>query len=150
VGDFFNIPDRSARTMTSDTRGAIPLRLALIVPGLILLGAGAIDLFAVHTAQSRMQSIADAAALAGAPALPTDAAAARGKAASHVVREMREWSGAPTFQSAYQIVNQGDEPAIRVVIRGQRPSLLANMLPPGGWKFSGDATATSQGLVPRD
>lgn len=138
------------RLLRSDTRGNIALAFALIGPTVILLGVGAIDLFAVHTAQSRLQTIADASALAGAPALAlaTDGAAARERAAAFVAGAMSEWAEAPSFEGTYEIVNQGGQRAIHVLLRGHRPSFFANMLPPGGWNFSGDATATSVGLVP--
>ena len=138
------------RRLGSDTRGNIALGFALIGPTVILLGVGAIDLFAVHTAQSRLQSIADAGALAGAPALAlaTDGAAAKERAAAFVTGAMSEWAEAPSFEGVYEIVDQGGQRAIHVVLKGHRPSVFANMLPPGGWKFAGDATATSLGLVP--
>ncbi|WP_332676792.1 pilus assembly protein TadG-related protein [Brevundimonas sp.] len=138
------------RRLRSDTRGNIALGFALIGPTVILLGVGAVDLFAVHTAQTRLQSIADAGALAGAPALAlaTDGAAAKERAAAFVTGAMSEWAEAPDFEGTYEIVNQGGQRAIHVVLRGHRPSFFANMLPPGGWNFSGDATATSLGLVP--
>lgn len=138
------------RLLGADTRGNIALGFALFAPGLILLGVGAIDLYAVHTAQSRMQSIADAGALAGAPALAlaTDGAAAKERAAAFVAAQMSQWDGAPSFVGTYEIVNQGGQRAIKVLLEGHRPSFFANMLPPGGWNFSGEATATSLGLVP--
>ena len=137
-------------SLRSDTRGNIALGFALVGPAVILLGVGAVDLFAVHTAQGRLQSIADAGALAGAPALAlaTDGAAARERAASFVVGAMSEWPEAPSYQGAYEVVDQGGQRAIRVLLRGHRPSFFANLLPPGGWNFIGDATATSLGLVP--
>lgn len=138
------------RRLGADTRGNIALSFALIGPTVILLGVGAIDLFAVHTAQTRLQSIADAGALAGAPALAlaTDGAAAKQRAAAFVAGAMSEWNEAPSFEETYEIVTQGGQRAIHVVLKGHRPSFFANMLPPGGWNFSGDATATSLGLVP--
>lgn len=133
-----------------DTRGSIALKFAFVGPAIFLLGVGAIDLLAVSTAQGRLQSIADAGALAGAPslALATDGAAARERAAAFVVGEMSQWSDAPEYEGTYEIVEQAGQRAIRVLLRGHRPSFFANMLPPGGWRFVGDATATSVGLVP--
>lgn len=136
--------------LRSDTNGNIALSFAFFGPAFILLGVGAIDLFAVHTARSRLQSIADAGALAGAPALAlaTDGAAAKQRAAAFVAGEMSAWEERPTFEATYEILDQGGQRAIRVLLRGHRTSFFANMLPPGGWNFSGDATATSVGLVP--
>ncbi|MDI1326140.1 MAG: hypothetical protein PSV23_05000 [Brevundimonas sp.] len=136
--------------LRSDTRGNIALGFALVGPAVILLGVGAVDLFAVHTAQGRLQGIADAGALAGAPALAlaTDGAAAKERAASFVVGAMSAWPEAPGYEGDYEIVDQGGQRAIHVLLRGHRPSFFANLLPPGGWNFVGDATATSLGLVP--
>lgn len=133
-----------------ETRGSIALKFAFVGPALFLLGVGAIDLLAVSTAQGRLQAIADAGALAGAPslALAADGAAARERAASFVVAEMSQWPDAPQYEGTYEIVEQGGQRGIRVLLSGHRPSFFANMLPPGGWHFVGDATATSVGLVP--
>lgn len=139
-----------AGRLRSDTRGNIALMAALIGPAVLLLGVGAIDLMAVSSAQSRLQSIADAGALAGAPqlALATDGSAARERAASFVAAEVSQWDGAPTYTGTYEVIDQGGQRAIRVTLKGHRPSFFANMLPPGGWNFTGQATATSVGLVP--
>ena len=133
-----------------ETRGSIALKFAFIGPAVLLLGVGAIDLLAVSTAQGRLQAIADAGALAAAPALAlaADGAAARERAASFVAAEMSQWPEAPSYEGAYEIVDQGGQRAIHVLLEGHRPSFFANMLPPGGWQFVGDATATSVGLVP--
>lgn len=133
-----------------ETRGSIALKFAFIGPAVLLLGVGAIDLLAVSAAQGRLQSIADAGALAAAPALAlaADGAAARERAAAFVSAEMSQWPEAPSYQGRYEIVDQGGQRAIHVRLEGHRPSFFANMLPPGGWQFVGDATATSVGLVP--
>jgi len=139
-----------ARLLESDTRGNVALMAALIGPGIILLAVGAIDLLAVSTAHSRLQSVADAGALAGAPflALAADGSGAKERAASFVRAEISQWDGAPKYEGTYEVVDQGGQRAIRVLLKGHRPSFFANLLPPGGWNFEGDATATSVGLVP--
>ena len=145
---------RTIRALSSrlhaETCGNISLMAALIGPGAILLAVGAIDLLAVSSAQGRLQSIADAGALAGAPhlALATDGAGAKERAAAFVAAQISQWDGAPAYEGAYEIIDQGGQRAIRVLLKGHRPSFFANLLPPGGWNFVGDATATSVGLVP--
>lgn len=124
--------------------GASALRFAFVAPALFLMAVGAADLLAVTRSQDRLQSIADRAAVAGAELLdPASEAAARTRAAAFVSAEMREWRGAPAYVAQYEIVDQAGRPALHVVLRGHRPSLLANMLPPGGWRFVGDARATA-------
>jgi hypothetical protein len=134
----------------SDVGGNIALTAALVGPAVILIAVGAIDLLAVSSARGRLQSIADAGALAGAPhlALATDGAGAKERAAAFVAGEISQWEDAPDYVGTYEVVEQGGQRAIRVLLRGHRPSFFANMLPPGGWNFVGDATATSVGLVP--
>lgn len=136
--------------LPSDTRGNIALTFAFVGPAVLLLGAGAIDLLAVSSARGKLQDIADAGALAGAPslALATDGAAAKERSATFVSAAMSQWDDAPTIRPTYEIVTQGGQRAIRVLLRGHRPSFFANMLPPGGWNFIADASATSVGLVP--
>lgn len=133
-----------------ETRGSIALKFALVVPAVAMLSVGAVDLMAVTSAQTRLQAVADAGALAAAPALAlaTDGAAARERAASFVAAELSQWPDAPTVVGTYEIVEQGGQRGIRVLLKANRPSFFANMLPPGGWNFVGDATATSVGLVP--
>jgi hypothetical protein len=61
---------------------------------------------------------------------------------------MGEWVEAPTYEATYDVLERGGQRAIRVLLRGHRTSFFANMLPPGGWNFVGDATASTAGLVP--
>jgi Flp pilus assembly pilin Flp len=142
------------RRLLRETRGSIALKFALAVPAIAVLSIGAIDLLAVTSAKTRLQAIADAGALAGAPALAlaTDGAAARERSASFVAGQLSQWSDAPTVVETYEVVTQemgGEEQrGIRVLLQANRLSFFANMLPPGGWNFVGDATATSVGLVP--
>lgn len=132
------------------TRGSIALKFALAVPAIAMLSAGTIDLLAVMTAQSRLQAIADAAALAAAPALglAADGATARGRAEAFVEAELSEWADAPTVEAEYEVIDEGDLRAIQVRLDGHRISFFANMLPPGGWRFEAEATAAPVGQTP--
>lgn len=125
--------------------GSIALKFAFVGPAVFLLAVGGIDLLAVTRSQDRLQTIADGAAAAGARALASeaDAATARNRAAAFVAAEMGQWPDAPAYEANYEIVDRTGRRALRVVLRGHRPSFLANMLPPGGWHFVGDASVTS-------
>ena len=133
-----------------ETRGSIALKFALIVPAVAMVSVGAIDLAAVTTAQSRLQAIADAAALAADPTLglAADEAVARGRAEAFVEAQLSQWVDAPTVEAAYEVIEQDDQRAIQVRLEGHRISFFANMLPPGGWRFQALATAVSVGKTP--
>lgn len=133
-----------------ETRGSIALKFALAFQVLAMLSVGAIDLSAVASSKTRLQDIADAAALAAAPSLSlaADGASARGRAEAFVEGQLSQWSDAPTVVETYEVVTQGEQRGIRVLLRANRQSFFANMLPPGGWNFVGDATAVSVGKTP--
>ena len=139
-----------ARRFKRAREGSIALKFALFAPAILLVGVGAIDLLAVNAASSRLQAIADAGALAGAPslALATDGAEARERAAAFIDAQMTEWTDAPTYRATYEIVDRMGQRALRVLLHGHRPSFFASMLPPGGWNFNAEAVASSVGLVP--
>jgi hypothetical protein len=133
-----------------ETRGSIALKFALAFPVLAMVSVGAIDLLAVMSAKTRLQAIADAAALAAAPALglAADGAVVRGRAEAFVEGQLSQWSDAPMVVETYEVVTQGEQRGIRVLLQANRQSFFANMLPPGGWNFVGDATAVSVGKTP--
>ena len=130
--------------------GSIALKFALLGPAVLLVGVGAIDLLAVNAASTRLQAVADAGALAGAPslALATDGAEARERAEAFIDAQMEDWADAPTYTASYEIVDRMGQRALRVLLHGHRPSFFASMLPPGGWNFNAEAVASSVGLVP--
>jgi hypothetical protein len=133
-----------------ETRGSIALNFALAVPAVAMLSVGAIDLLAVMSAKTRLQDIADAAALAAAPTLglAADDAVARGRAEAFVEAQLSQWPDAPTVEAEYDVIEQDDQRAIQVKLGGHRISFFANMLPPGGWHFEALATAVSVGKTP--
>ena len=139
-----------ARRFRGARDGSIALKFALLGPAVLLVGVGAIDLLAVNAASTRLQAVADAGALAGAPslALATDGAEARERAEAFIDAQMEEWVDAPTYTATYEIVDRMGQRALRVLLRGHRPSFFASMLPPGGWNFNAEAVASSVGLVP--
>lgn len=141
---------RFLRRLGRSTSGGLAVSFALIAPAVILIGVGAVDLLAVHSTKGRLQTIADAAALAGAPALAlaTDGSAAKEQADAFVKAEMSDWGDAPDYTPVYEITDRAGERAIRVLLNATRPSFFANLLPPGGWKINVEAVASSVGLVP--
>ncbi|MFN3668468.1 MAG: hypothetical protein ACK4VY_04115 [Brevundimonas sp.] len=127
------------------------LKFAFVGPALFLLVVGGVDLFAVGRSQDRLETIAAGAAAAGVAAIgpAADPAAARARAAAFVAAEMDRWPGHPAFDADYRMVEGPGGVSLHVALRGHRPSFLANMLPPGGWRFTGAASATPTRAVQR-
>lgn len=136
--------------VVSCERGSIALKAALILPCVVVLGAGALDLTQVQATKIRLQDIADSAALASASdlGLATDGSNATERARSFVQTHLAEWAQRPAIEEAYEIVDLAGQRAIRVTLSANRPSFFANLLPPGGWNFKAESTATTMGVVP--
>lgn len=141
---------RGVRNLLRDIRGSIAVKFALIVPVIALLSAGSIDLMAVSASKSRLQSIADNAALAGARSLTlaADKILAEQGAENFVKGEMSQWSDAPKYTATYAVIDAKDSRRLKVTLNGHRPSFFGSLLPPGGWHFSADATASPVGQTP--
>lgn len=131
-------------------RGSIAVKFALAGPAVIVLGLGAIDLMAVRTVHGQLQSIADAAALVGAGSLSlaADDVLAQEQAASFVVAEMGRWENAPEYIGTYNVIDGSAQRVLHVRLEARRPSFFGNLLPPGGWRFAGDAKASPVGQTP--
>lgn len=136
--------------LRADQRGLMALQFALALPALALLGAGAIDLAHVQSSKDRLQAIADSAALAGATdlSLATDGSNAVQRASAFVQGQLSEWDDAPRVAPRFEILTIDRQRAIKVRLEGHRPSFFGNLLPPGGWTFSVQSSATSIGMVP--
>jgi Flp pilus assembly protein TadG len=138
--------------LAGDRSGSIILKFALAFPAIVTLSLGAIDLTAVHATKAKLQSLADAAALAGANelglAVQDDVPVERARA--WVSEQMNEWgSDAPDVTTDIKVVTLEDGVrAIRVNLAAHRDSFFANLLPPGGWHFRAQSTAATVGLTP--
>ncbi|HYE45008.1 MAG TPA: TadE/TadG family type IV pilus assembly protein [Caulobacter sp.] len=140
-----------ARRFGRDSRGSIALKAALILPAVLMMGAGAFDLTQVQASKIRLQDIADSAALAAAGdlSLATDGSNAKERAQSYVASHLAEWGDqAPSVEAIYEVVDIDGQRAIKVLLKGHRPSFFASLLPPGGWHFNAQSTATTMGMVP--
>jgi hypothetical protein len=138
------------RRLMTERSGGISLKFAFAIPALAMFTAGAVDLLAVMSAKDRLQAIADAGALAGAPSLSlsADGTLARAAATGFVEAQLSQWPDAPTVNPDYTVLEQRETRAIRVRLEGHRVSFFANLLPPGGWRFRAEATAAPVGLTP--
>ena len=147
---IINLASLTAKRLWSSTRGSIAQLAAVAVPALSLVSIATVELVAVSASGSRVQSIADAAALEGAQhlSLAVDPKAVKERTASFVEAQFAGWSDAPAYQATYEIVDWNGQNAIRVLLSGNRPSFFSSKLPEGGWKFRGEATAAPVGKTP--
>ena len=147
---IINLASLTAKRLWSSTRGSIAQLAAVAVPALSLVSIATVELVAVSASGSRVQSIADAAALEGAQhlSLAVDAKVVKERTASFVEAQFAGWSDAPAYQATYEIVDWNGQNAIRVLLSGNRPSFFSSKLPEGGWKFRGEATAAPVGKTP--
>ena len=139
-----------ARRFGRDSRGSIALKAALILPAVLMMGAGAFDLTQVQASKIRLQDIADSAALAAANdlSLATDGSNAKERARAYVDTHLSEWVEAPRVEAVYEVLDIDGQRAIQVLLKGHRSSFFGSLLPPGGWHFNARSTATTMGMVP--
>ncbi|MBP7242531.1 pilus assembly protein TadG-related protein [Amaricoccus sp.] len=115
------------RDLIGDDRGAVAVAVALLMPVLIGIGAFAVDVSHTRLVKNRLQSAADAAALAGVQLLG-DQAAARTRAVAYAAANVPPGFGAVTaaadvdfgsFDPAERVFTPSstDVNAIRVVAR---------------------------------
>ncbi len=133
-----------------DDGGQIALIFALAAPAVVLLTVGAIDLNNVQSARTRLQDIADSAALAGANelGLAIDDTSAVERARVFVAGHLEEWADAPTVTPSIRVFDRQQQRVIEVILDGHTPSFFANMLPPGGWKYKAESRAVAVGMTP--
>ncbi len=140
----------ASRSLWRCQHGNIALTFALVAPAVILLAAGAIELYNVQSKRTRLQDVADSTALAGSHALGlavSDRTAVR-RTEALLEAQISEWSQSPSISSEVSIVMEGGQRAIQVVLRAHSPSFFGSMLPPGGWNYTARSRAQSIGITP--
>jgi hypothetical protein len=144
-------PSRRVQRFWRDARGTIAIKFAMALPAIALVALGAIDLNAVQSDRSRLQDIADAAALAGGRelALAIDEEGPIQRAESFIQGHLDDWEGAPAVEPDVKMVTlAGQQRALKVDLVGNRPSFFGNLLPPGGWTLKASATASPVSIAP--
>ncbi len=137
------------KRFASDQRGNVAMILALVLPALLVIGLGAIDLANLTKDQARLQDLADATALNAASQMRVAAndqlltRAARFAEAS--ATDLTSTMDRPTVRF---ILDQGVTNGIEVALTARRPSFFGNLLPPGGWVINVVARAQQSGQTP--
>lgn len=140
---------RGARLIRARSGNAAVV-VALALPALATFALGATDVASIMNDRQRMRSIAEGAALAGARNLSVAMSESDAKTQARAMAEamISEWRHGPRLAVTVTIENIDQEKAVRVRLDAQRPSFFGDLLPPGGWKYDQQATASSVGARP--
>lgn len=142
---------RAWRFVAGARGGNVGLIVALAIPAVATLTLGATDVAAIMGDRAKMRSIAESAALSGARNLSVAMSESDSKAHALAMAESQiaEWPGAPEINVTVTITQLAQRAkGIRVALDARRPSFFGDLLPPGGWKYSDSATASSLGAKP--
>lgn len=135
------------RQFGGDVRGGIALMFGLSLPVVAVAGLGGMEVVSVVSDRHHMQTIAEAAALAGAKQLNVDNSSATAERATQFANaELTSIQPPWKLQVTSEIVDDGH--GVKVSISGVRGSFFGNLLPPGGWKSDVSATADIAGQTP--
>jgi len=125
--------------------------VGLAAPVLVTLVFGATDVASVMADRDRMRSIADAAALSGARnlsvAMQKSSALENARAIGQAM--IAEWQDAPAITISTDIAQlEHGGTGVHVVLAAHRSSLFGDLLPPGGWHYVAESTATTVASKP--
>jgi len=127
--------------------GGTAIAFAILLPVLAFVAVGAVDFTDAAVDRSRMQGVADQAALAAATQLAVDTSYATAQRAQSFAQSQLNGLISDCITTiTSQVVNNGT--GVRVAISGTRPALLENMLPAGGWNIGVSAVAQTEGKMP--
>jgi hypothetical protein len=144
-----NRPTSRAR-LSASRNGNVAVIVAVVLPVLAVLSAGATELAFVWTDRGRLQDAADSAALAGASQLAFGSeASVIARAESQVAALTKNIASHATVDPDAVIIRQNGQPAgVQVEILSVRPSFFGDLLPPGGFRSRVTATAMSMSGAP--
>ena len=135
------------RALLSDRRGSITTITALLLPAILLLVCGAIDIVALSSDHAKMQDVSDATALMSAKQLGASAQAGIAARADDYARaSLADIDNLVSYTVTTSFAADGK--TVAVTIDGTRQSFFGSLLPPGGWKLHAQATASALGEVP--
>jgi Flp pilus assembly protein TadG len=128
-------------------RGGLATIVAIAIPVLAVIGCGAADLSSVVSDKSKMQDVADAAALDGANQLSVaNSQGAGDRTKQFAADQLTALAARVTLTTNVTVAS--DASSITVAIQGHRPSFFGNLLPMGGWNFNAQSTAQPLGRLP--
>jgi Flp pilus assembly protein TadG len=125
--------------------GNVAMVFSLLLPALLLVGAGAVELNQVLSDTRRTQDVADSAALMGAGQLGVSPVGADQRAQSYALAQLGDVAQHATVSTSATV---GANQSMTVTVDTQRVSFFGNFLPPGGFHTHVSATAKGLNNVP--
>jgi Flp pilus assembly protein TadG len=128
-----------------EQRGGLAVAFALLLPALLLVGAGALELNFVLTDKRVTQDVADRAALMGARQLTINTSGALNQAQAFALAQLG------SISSRSNVVVSATQPSagqVQVAIDTQRASFFMNLLPSGGFHTHVQSTAQAVNSLP--
>jgi len=136
-----------ARRIWRATGGGTAVIFAIVAPGLLLVGVGAVDLAQVNADRTAMQDAADATALAMAKQLGVATASGiSARATDYADQQLGQIVQTDSVAVTASIAS--DNSSVTVTVTGHRGSFFGSLLPPGGWNLRASATAATLGQLP--
>ncbi len=138
-------------SLFGDRQGGLATIAAVLLPVLIVVAGGGVDIVMVTAERQQFRTIAEGAALAGASelALASDRRVAAERARAWAETAIQEWENAPqaTVNATIEELDDGER-GVRVTITANRASIMGRLLPPGGWTIEVSAVAASANRTP--
>ena len=127
--------------------GAIAIPFAVIMPVVVLMIAGAVDLSSVVSDRAALQDAADAAALSGAKQLGSaDAVGIKARSKQMITEAVADQASRTTMSITVSIPDTADR--VDVNVTAKRTSFFFNMLPVGGWDLNVKASGIQMSKTP--
>jgi Flp pilus assembly protein TadG len=133
------------RTAVGDRRGNVALMVALMLPALLMVGLGAIELNQVQADQRATQNVADAAALMGAGQMAVTPSGAAQRAQAFAQAQL---GGIQTYAAVTVSATAGQASTMTVQIDTQRASFFGSLFPPGGFHTRVMSVAQGEATTP--
>lgn len=134
-----------ARAFGKDVRGSTALLVALMMPVVLIVSLGAVQIQAVVTDRQRTQDIADAAALWGAQQLMVTSTGADERTIAFADAQL---TGVRVNSTATVTAAVLDKSTMKVVIDTTRPSFFFNLMPLGGFQTHVESIAEGANQTP--
>jgi len=136
---------RRIASLPADRSGGVAVVAAVVVPAIMMLAVGGIELSFLMRDRSFTQSVADAAALMGVREMSVARTGAENRTQSYAEAQLK---GLKERATVTVTVTVPDENSLKVSIKTHRMSFFGNLLPPGGFTTRAEAVATSMRQAP--